>query len=88
MTTIRDFSRSTIWNEVYNFFCLVLTAASEEGGRNLNLRYGNDSVESLQGGHEMMDLATGMTFTSPCIKSCTMTHMVVERVELLAEKQG
>ena len=44
--------------------------------------------ESLQGVHEMMDLATGRMFTRPQVKVCTMTRMVIERVELLAEKQG
>ena len=46
------------------------------------------SAESLQGGHEMMDLATGRMFTRPKVDACAMTRMVVDRVEEMAEKQG
>ena len=46
------------------------------------------AAELLQGGHEMIDLAIGRMFKPPQIKACTMACMVVERVELLSEKQG
>ena len=46
------------------------------------------AYDSLQGGHKMMDLATGRMFTRPKCDACAMTRMVIERVELLAEEQG
>lgn len=46
------------------------------------------AAESLQGSHEMMDLATGRIFTRPKVTACAMKRMVIEGVELLAEKQG
>ena len=36
----------------------------------------------------MMDLATGRMFSRPKCDACAMTRMVIERVELIAEKQG
>ena len=46
------------------------------------------AADLLQGGHELMDLTTGRMFTRPHVKTCAMTRMVIDRVELLAEKQG
>ena len=45
-------------------------------------------VDNLQGGHVLMDLATGQQITRPKITACIMTRMVIDRVEELAIKQG
>ena len=68
-------------------------ATDDRNPKNNNLPQSIDaiylcSVESLQGGHEMMDLATGRMFTRQKVDACAMTRMIVDRVELLAEKQG
>ena len=44
--------------------------------------------DSLQGGHKVMDLATGHMIRRPKVTPCAMAWMVVDRVELLATQQG
>lgn len=46
------------------------------------------ALESLQRGHKLMDLATGSIITRPKGTACTMNQMEIERVKLIAERQG
>ena len=43
---------------------------------------------NLQGGHVVMDLATGRTTSRPRVDKVKMTRLVIERVETLARRQG
>ena len=43
---------------------------------------------NLQGGHVVMDLATGRTTSRPRVEKVKMTRLVIERVETLARRQG
>ena len=78
--------------EFLHSFGDYVQATDDKSPKNNNLPRSIDAIyictaESLQGGHEMIDLATGRMFTRPQVKAFTMTQMVIERVELLAEKQ-
>ena len=42
----------------------------------------------LQGGHEVMDLATDMVVTRPTFTPCLMTRLMVNRVEEMAKCQA
>lgn len=46
------------------------------------------AVNSLQGGHELMDLATGRLIVRPKVMACLMTRVVIDRVDELARKEG
>ena len=39
------------------------------------------AADNLQGGHVLMDLATGREITRPKVTACIMTRMVIDRVE-------
>ena len=61
--------------------------------KNNNLPRSIDSIylradDSLQGGHKLMDFATGRVFTRATVTACAMTRMAIERVELIATRQG
>ena len=61
--------------------------------KNNNLPRSIDSIylragDALQGGHELMDLATGRVFRRPKVTACAMTCMVINRVDLITTKQG
>ena len=43
---------------------------------------------NLHGGHVVMDLATGRTMSGPQVDKVKMTRLVIERVEILARRQG
>ena len=65
----------------------------EEEPKNNNLPRTLDCIylqraDCLQGGHELMDLATGELITRPWCEKVKMTQMVIDRVELLATRQG
>ena len=81
-----DFNKEFIYS-----FGDYVQATDDRNPKNNNLPRSIDAIylclaESLQGGHEMMDLATGRMFTRPKVDACTMTRMGVKRVELLAAK--
>ena len=61
--------------------------------KNNNLNRRIDSIylrvdDTLQGGHELINLATGRVFCRPMVTACTMKLMFIERVELIPRKQG
>ena len=45
-------------------------------------------AKALQGGHEVMDLVTGELIWVLKVDKCTMTRMVIARVEELVAQQG
>ena len=54
----------------------------------LDCIYLNYDYESTDGGHIVMDLATGREIRKPQVKECVMTPLVIKRVEQLAANQG
>ena len=46
------------------------------------------STDTLQRGHELMDLSTGELIRCTRVDKCVMTQLVIDRVEELAVKQG
>ena len=44
--------------------------------------------DALQGGHELMGLATGRVFRRPKVTVCTMTPMVIDPVDLIEKKKS
>ena len=61
--------------------------------KNNNLPWTIDCIylranDALQGGHEVMDLATGRVVSRQSVIPSVITRMVIDRVELLATRQG
>ena len=59
---------------------------------NMNLACTVDAIytcptTNLQGGHELMDLATGRLITQPKVYPYVMTKIVIKAVEKLSESQ-
>ena len=46
------------------------------------------AADALQGGRDLMDIATGQMINCPIITACTMAKMVIESVELITTRQG
>ena len=70
-----------------------MQAVEDNSPKNNNLPRSKDCIylrasNLLQGGHDLMDLATERKIT--CLKAiaCAMTQLVIERVEQIAEQQG
>ena len=68
-------------------------AVEDNPPKNNNLPRSKDYIylrasNLLQGGHDLMDLATGRKITCSKVIACAMTRMVIERVEQIAEQQG
>ena len=61
--------------------------SNDNRGRTIDAIYLRPSP-SLQGGHDVMELATGIVLTRPKWTPCRITNMVVKRVEDLAKEQG
>ena len=65
----------------------------EEKVKNNNIPRSNDAIylrakNSLQEGHEVMDLLTGRMITCNRVEYCKMTRLVIQRVKELAKEQG
>ena len=74
-------------------FVYYVQAVEDRAPKNKNLPRSINSIylradDSLQGGQELMDLATGRVFGRPKVTACAMTQMVIDRVELISSKQG
>ena len=79
--------------EFVHSFGYCVQAVEDSPPKNNNLPRSRDCIylraaDALQGGHELMDLATSHMITRPKVIACAMARMVNERVELLAELQG
>ena len=78
--------------EFIHYFSSYVQATDDQAPKNKNLPRSIDAIylqadDTLQGGHEMMDLATGRVFRRPKITACTMTRMGIERMELIVTKK-
>ena len=82
------------FNKEYEFsFGDYVQAYDEHAPKNNNVPRSIDTIylraeDSLQGGHQVMDLATGRMTRRPKCRKCRMTRLVIERVETLARRQG
>ena len=79
--------------EFVHSFGNYVQAVDDKAPKNNNLPRSIDSIylraeDALQGGHELMDLATGRVFRRPKVTACAMTRMVIDRVDLIVTKQG
>ena len=74
-------------------FSSYVIASHEEKIKNNPKPRGLDAIyispaKNLQGGHEVMDLATGRVITRPKVTPMRMTDLVVNHVNNMAKKQG
>ena len=74
-------------------FGSYVIASHEEKIKNNPKPRGLDAIyirpaKNLQGGHEVMDLATGRVITRPKVTPMRMTNLVVNHVNNMAKKQG
>ena len=79
--------------ELVHSFGDYVQATEDNSPKNNNFPRSLDCIylraaDQLQGGHELIDLATGQKITRPKVTACRMTRMVIERVELIAARQG
>ena len=70
-----------------------MQAVEDNPLKNNNLPRSKDCIylrasDSLQGGHDLMNLATGRKITCSKVIACATTRMVIERVDQIAEQQG
>ena len=92
--------RAILTNETIDYnkhlsipFGSYVQASNENKPTNTNLPRTIDAIylrphKSLQGGHELFDLATGRVITRGKVKVIPVTSMVIQAVEKLAEDQG
>ena len=45
-------------------------------------------MNNIQGGHEVMNLATGQVITRAVVRECPLTQVVINAVESIAARQG
>ena len=69
-----------------------MQAVEDNPPNNNNIPRSKDCIylrasNSLQGGHDLMDLAIGRKITRSKVIACAMTQMVIEIVKQIAEQQ-
>lgn len=82
----------------YNKYCTIergayVQASTDNNPTNTTMPRTIDAIylrpaPNLQGGHELMDLQSGLKITRPKVTQCAMTNTVIRRVEELAARQG